>query len=191
MSEIHESLSVPEEVPRTEKRDIKRLMESLKEMEEEAERLRQIERRFLTTREAELLKPFDPKTPIVIEELKEAITEPLYLSSRVVEEAKSGNEVAIKAMEHIRNDARLFNPDAEVRIVELADGREALAVIGVDFKEFRSFLKLREEERKTQYQMEEARQQLSQNILNSQVETHNISYSFGTKPRSTEHGRER
>lgn len=170
-SEIHESLAVPEEVPRTGKRDIKNLLESLKEMEEEKERLKQVESRFLTTRDVELLKPFAPdKRDISRMTLKEPITEPHYLCNipELREEAKTDadKQLCDQLMQRLREDVKLFNPDAEIRTVEKTDGSKSLAVVGVDFKEFAAFVRLRYEERKVERDMARTQRDLVEAIAN-------------------------
>ena len=174
-SEIHETPYYPEEVPHTDKRDIKSLLESLKEMEEEAERLRQIESRFIATRNAELLKSFVPdERGIDYVTLKEPIAEPHYLSDIVElhEKSKTDEERQVREqlMQWLKEDAKLFNPDAEIRIVEKTDGSKSLAVIGVDFDEFRGFHKLRDKERQLEHNIARTQRDLGEAITNHLTE---------------------
>ena len=173
--EIHETPHYPEEVPRTDKRDIKSLMECIKELEEEAERLRQVEGKFLATRNAELLKPFAlDERGIDYVTLKEPIAKPHYLSNIVelYEKSETDEERQMRKqlMQWLEEDAKLFNPDAEIRIVENTDGSKSLAVIGVDFDEFLGFHKLRDKERQLEHNIARTQRDLGEVITNHLTE---------------------
>lgn len=146
------SSNITESVPRPCKHNIGELMQWLQELEKKEKALRQVEDEFLRTRNEELLKPFPPETKTNLVELKEKIEDPVYLCDipESIKNASNPKEKQFYEMmrENIIEDAKLFNPKAEIKIVDKTDGSQSMAVIGVDYEAFRSFRALRNEERK-------------------------------------------
>lgn len=169
----HYSPDITEAAPCTYKRNIQELMQWLRELEEKEKALKQVEGEFLRTRNEELLKPFQFKGERNLVKLKEPIEGPFYLSdipeyiNNASDSRKKQN--AGRVLENIRQDAAIFNPKAEIRIVETTDGKQFLAIIGVDFNAFDSFRVLRNQERKVERDIAKATQALTEKIANASL----------------------
>lgn len=135
--------------------------------------LKQIESLFLETGDIQWLKDFQPEIKPYRITLKEPIEGHFYLSdipeyiNNATDSRKKQN--AGRVLENIRQDAAIFNPKAEIRIVETTDGKQFLAIIGVDFNAFDSFRVLRNQERKVERDIATAKQALTKEIANASL----------------------
>ena len=177
MKFISEHYTIPdslEEKPsRARKRDLKSLIEWIKELEAQEISLKQIENQFLETRDSALLEPFKAKDKSSKITLKEPIEGSVYLSNIPELIANATDEQDRQICERIKNnlieDAKLFNPNAEIITVEATDGSQLLAVIGVDFEAFCAFRELRDQERKVEREIERAQRDLNNAVVSSKA----------------------
>ena len=126
----------------------------LENLEKLWRKLKKIEEEFLDTRRPELLVDFKPDREIEQVKLEKPIADLHYLADipECIKNAANDQEKNHykQIEENIREDAKLFNAQADVQIVEKKDGTQSLAVIGVDPKLFRAFHELRDRERTAQ-----------------------------------------
>ena len=150
-----------EKAEETERLNLAHRIQKLAEWEEELKRLKELEKKFLDTRDIELLKPFYENFEYPQVKLKEDIQKPVALF-----EITDFLSVALtlKDLKHIDKktllfieDVKIFDPTIKMRIVESTEGKKMLAFIGNVGDEGRNlfaFHNLKREERKFKHQRE-------------------------------------